>query len=117
MIAFATPTFDLNGSVTLKKTSKSDIETIERRVTRTATLDGGVEIADMGFTHGDRTLNIRARKESLETEAAIKYLLVNYPIVVCTTRDGVFHGAIERMNRNQGELNVTFLIQEKISGE
>ena len=117
MIVLSTPTFDLNGSVILKRTSKSNIETRERRVTRTATLDGGVEIADMGFTDGDRTLNIRARRESIGTEDAIRYLMENYPILVCTTRDGAYHGVIERMGRQAGELTVTFLIQEKISGE
>ena len=114
MIGLSTPTFDLDGSVLLLKTESSDLTSTSRRVTRSATLDGKVSLADMGFSHGDRTLSILAQSITKAKEASVFYLQENYPLLLLTCAEGAFVGTIDGMSRNESELNISFLVKEKL---
>lgn len=115
MISLSSVTFDLDGSVVLHNTDRSDLTNTERRVTRTATLDGGVVLADMGYVDGDRTLRVSVRNPSLELEGQTAYLQRTYPLVIMTCREGGFLGTIATMQHRRGELSIDFLVKEKLT--
>jgi len=56
MIGLSTKLFNLDGHWVLNpKLNSTDYRKIERRVSRSATLDGGASIIDQGYSDGDRT--------------------------------------------------------------
>ena len=59
MIGLSTITFDLDGARIFSGDRNAELKNRkgDRRISRTATLDGGVLIADLGFSDGDRTLS------------------------------------------------------------
>ena len=115
MISISTVTFDLNGNIVLLNAGKSDLSSATRRVTRSSTLDNGVVLADLGFTEGDRTLDIVVSNSSIEQEESIKYLQKTYPLVVLSCRDGAFLGVIADRSRQASELAFSFLVKEKLT--
>lgn len=117
MISISAPTFDLNGSLLLTRVFKSDLDSGSRRVTRTATLDGGVALADMGYAHGDRTLRLVAGGVTRETVEQAAYLQRNYPLLLVATMEGVFLGAIESLSVRGGDLSLNYLVKEKLTEE
>lgn len=115
MIAISTPTFDLNGSLVIKDYDPAtDISSLSRRVSRTATLDGGCEIEDKGLSHGDRTFSIQF-PASLTDANALKYLVESYLLLKIATAEGMFTGAVENLRINAGEITATIFIKEKLT--
>lgn len=116
MISICAPTFDLAGQLLLPGTLMADPPGQSRRVTRTATLDGGVSLADMGFSHGDRTVSLVARC-TLGQEERARYLQRQYPLLMLAIREGVFLGAISSLSVSNGQLRMNFLVSEKLTEE
>lgn len=116
MISISTPTFDVAGSEVLNPDIKSDIDTVERRVSRTKTLDGGVTIDDMGFSWGDVTLKLLFSALSEATAENIRRLTSSYTNLIVSTKDGVFSTSPSRFDNKEGVVTLTLLIKEKISG-
>jgi hypothetical protein len=117
MISISAPVFDLDGNLLIARVSNSDLDSGSRRVTRTATLDGGVSLADMGYAHGDRTLRIVAEKATREMVDQAAYLQRNYPLLLVATTEGVFLGAIESLAVRGGDLSLNYLVKEKLTEE
>jgi len=115
MLSITTKDFDLNGHVLLQPDVDSRLLDNTRRVSRTATLDGGCSIDDQGFSHGDRTLDIRQTGVSADTFARLQYITRTYSSVRVSQPDGVFSGCISSVNMDKGTAKIKILIQEKIS--
>ncbi len=115
MIFISSPTFDLSGTLILGRTELSDTSTQSRRVRRTKTLDGGVSISDMGYTHGDRTFNIVAERSSRADYERATYLHQTYPLLQLSCKEGLFLGSVESVNVAGGKLYLTFLVLSKES--
>ena len=112
MISISTITADTSGNVILKQDINSDIGSKTARVTRTATLDGGVYINHSGYTDGDRTLRIRG-KVNLIQAAILASIFENYTSSFIAFKDGIFLGAISDLTTENGKLMMTFLIKQK----
>jgi hypothetical protein len=93
---------------------KSNIYDASARVSRTATLDGGVAITHSGMVHGDRTILAYAFVDSA-TEATLKSIHETDTLVYLSCKEGYFSGVIERLVIQGGEMNMTFLAKEKLS--
>ncbi len=116
MIGISTPTYDAEGSILLKDIEDgNDIMTRSRRLTRTATIDGGSEIEDMGMSHSDRTFVIRTRGLSKTKFDKLALLVEQYPLLIITTEDGAYKGAPDRINIYNDITILRILIKEKIS--
>jgi len=90
MIGLSTRTFDLAGAIIIRELpGESDLEVFERRLSKTATLDGGVVVEDRGYTHGDRTFTVVA-PTSIALRDALSYLTQSYSELVVSTAGGVF---------------------------
>jgi len=107
-----TKTYAAAGSaVIFNESPKTKLREAESRISRTATLDGGVVIDQQGYFIGDRTLDIRAsltkEKADLIWEIYKDELYINL-----STNDGYFYGAIESIKIDNGKLVLKFLIKE-----
>lgn len=114
-IILSAPSADVNGTVKFKYAGReTDIYSLSRRVTRTATLDGGSVTNDLGFTHSDRTFNVSAAL-SPDQQDLVSRLLRTYPTLMISVQEGLFLGAIE-VNNVTGNVSVLqILIKEKLT--
>jgi len=115
MISITTPTFDLQGQVIINETANSDLKKNNKRISRTATLDGGCSITDQGFSNADRTLTINESSLDKERADCIWRIFTIYSLVRVSLRDGCFLGAIEKVSLNEGNLNMKILIKERLN--
>jgi len=117
MIGLSTITFDLDGARIFQTDRSSELKNRQgdRRISRTATLDGGVLIADLGYADGDRKLTV---VELDATEAAVtfaKYMVENFSLINATTEDGAYEVAPESYSIDNGNLTISLLVNRKIS--
>jgi hypothetical protein len=116
MIAsLASTTFDLEGNVILRMAERSTVFAQSRRVTRSKTLDGGVSLSDLGFSHGDRTMIVKSKISSKAEYEAVQYLFSNYPTLILSIDEGAFLGSISGIDLRNDELLITFLPTEKLT--
>ena len=114
MIALSAQTFDPIGHVILNAEIGGGLETLSRRITKTATLGGGAFLNDFGFSDSDRDFNFMIKRVTEDQLAVLKRLTKLYSLVNCATPDGMFSGAIENLAIGQ-EVKIKFIVQEKLS--
>lgn len=112
MIVIQQPEYSVLGNIAMHETADSKLQDTSRRVTRKATIDGGVHIDDLGFSHGDRTFEIRV-VNSVDLERKIDLLMQNFTLYHCLTLDGIFSGVIQRKTVQDNIMTITFLVKEK----
>ena len=115
MIVISSPTFDLDGSVAINPIPGADIGETRRRVSRAATLDGGVAISDKGFSEGDRTLIYAWKSVSKDHNALVERIVRLYPRVYVSTEFGVYEAAPQVFEPSPSECTLTLLAIEKVS--
>ena len=97
MIGISTPIFDLQGSRYFRRT-ELDCQQLnqnnrrDRRVSRTATLDGGVSINDNGYAPGDRDITIKVPNASKVISDYLAYIAETYSQIIISTEESVFLG-------------------------
>lgn len=75
--------------IRFKELASSVIKNYSRRVSRTATLDGGSVVTDSGYTDTDRTLTIQTRITEAQ-ETILKYLIQTYALLTVVTDEGCY---------------------------
>lgn len=115
MISIASTAFDLLGHLQISPLASSQVDTFSRRVTRVATLDGGVAISDRGYSDGDRTLVYTYRPVSADHDARARRIVSLHPTVTVSTPDGVFLAAPESFDVSPSQNTLTLLVIEKLS--
>ena len=111
MIGIATIDYDTQGHITFDELPESDLNLPDVRVTRTATLSGGAVIDHQGFSDGDRTFDIRAELNETKIEI-LKHIYQNYTLVTIATSEGAFTGVISRLQPQDGNVRMEFLVKE-----
>ena len=114
MLSITTQSYDLNGQAIVNPNPDSDLYKNSRRMSRTATLDGGCSITDQGVSVSDRTLQVRETGVSESKANLLWYMFKTYSLVRVSFYDGCFSAAIERMNLNEGNLDMRILIKERV---
>jgi hypothetical protein len=116
MIALSTEVQDVIGDRVFPDADryKNLNESGSRRCTRTATLDGGCEVYDTGYSDSDRIAVINDENATQEMIDYVKYLIQNYSSIVVALKDGVFRGVPSEFTADNG-LNFKILITERIS--
>jgi hypothetical protein len=96
-IGLAATVFDISGALYVrgseldpKAVQKNDRR--ERRVSRTATLDGGIAVYDTGYAVADRSLVVRVKDANATVAAFLAYLVETYSEISITTSEAAFHG-------------------------
>ncbi|WP_027714894.1 hypothetical protein [Desulfuromonas sp. TF] len=115
MIYLAAPVFDLQGMVTLSRTSLSDYGALTRRGSRSATLDGAAVLLDSGYSEADRTFRIVAKGQSREIYEAAAYLLRTYSQLLLSCPEGLFVGGLRDLRPQGADIVFTFLVLEKLA--
>lgn len=115
ILSLSSPTFDPEGALILHPSPDSQLADRARRVTRTATLDGGAAIHDAGYSVADRTLTIVLVLPSAPTVAALQRLLRLYGRLTVTTPEAVFLAVPERLFVGAEEATLTLLVLAQLS--
>jgi hypothetical protein len=116
-IVLSSRVFDLEGFVPLRVQANSQQFDKVRRVTRTATLDGGAFITDFGYTDSDRTFTFQINKLDRVGIAAVERLMRTYAEIGVATFDGFYVGAMSGTQVRNGVLQVTVLVKERLSND
>jgi len=114
MIVLMSPVFNADGNIHVKPLPDSNLDGVSRRVSRRATIDGGVWVDDFGYSDGDRTLSIKSNMDR-EDYARVKDFVQRYGELVLINDDGVFTGSIESLD-SYPTVEITFLMKERING-
>lgn len=98
----------------LNITPDSDLRTLARRLTRTATLDGDAVVTDGGYCQADRTITLeirdltRADADALEEIAARDACVLSLPT-------GCYRGVVQGLTLNGGETaRLTFWVSTRL---
>lgn len=89
---------------------------ITRRVSRTATLDGGAAFDDGGYSDADRTIDVRWATGTAADEARVQRLLKLYTRVTVAIEDALYLAAPERYTASDGQSRLTLLIASRLDG-
>lgn len=118
IIGISTQIYDPNGAVLVRRNSadaqKANRE-VRRRVSRTATLDGGCAIYDGGYSDSDRDLLVEVDSPEKTLFDALQYLCKTYALLVVCTEDGAFLAAPDGCQLTAGKLRFNLLVKEKLS--
>jgi hypothetical protein len=118
MIGVATTIFDVSGARIFNGGNQekvADNRKGSRRVVRTATLDGGVAVSDLGYSDGDRDVEIQEAEATAAAVDFAKYIVENYGRVVVSTPDGAYEAAPDSYSLASGVLTLKVLIISKLS--
>lgn len=94
--------------------ANSDFSIASRRVSRTATLDGGALIVDNGYTASDATFVISLPTISLEQRAALLAIIQTHSLIVVSCVVGCFVGVVEKVDESNG-FKIRFLISRDLT--
>ena len=114
MISISARVFDPAGSLLIRN-HDPDLESAERRVTRTATLDGSVTVTDTGQSDGDRTINVVALRATAAMVETARRFVQLYPLVTVALADGCFIAVPRDYSTRRDALNISLLITERVS--
>lgn len=106
--------FDLDGIAILPSSTPVDVDAA-RRLSRTATLDGGCWISDQGPTPSDETVTVSVTAPSLALIASVRHIVATHATVVVTFPSGVYRAVIQRVQADASALRVTLLITARLS--
>jgi hypothetical protein len=110
-ISKITQSTESNAAVVIKEKAKSKIRDARARVSRSATLDGGAVIEHLGFSDGDRQLDILAQLNET-VSGYIWDIFTDETFINISTSDGFFYGVIDRLKVDNGDMQMTLLIKE-----
>lgn len=114
MLTISAPIFDINGIEIVESPELSGLFDIDRRVTRTPTLDGTAAITDFGYSDADRTLQIDwvpTRRAQMENVAR---MVRTYSRLIVTFRDGCYFGAPESFHPVDETVRLTILVERRL---
>ena len=119
-IGLSTPTFDINGALYISGSlldpgTEMANDVRERRVSRTATLDGGVSVYDTGYALGDRDYMVKVKEAPEDIASFFAYLVETYGTIILSTKEGVFLGIPSRYSRDSdGAAILVIQLTEKV---
>ena len=114
MAGIATLTFDLDGAKMFPQHPASILanRNIQRRLSRTPTLDGEATIYDTGYAPADRTIVLVTDIAYLEW---IERIVKTYNMVLVSTGEGLFKGAPARSRVRNGRVEIEILVKESVA--
>lgn len=114
-ISLCSSLFDYSGDHQIEADmSRSDLSTLSRRVSRTATLDGGALIVDNGFSASDATFSIAVPNLRSTARAALLLTLQRHSLLVLSCKAGCFLGVVERVDEAQ-DFKISFLVKSQLT--
>ena len=120
-IGISTTIFDLAGhryfsagELSPGNIAKNNVLT--RRLSKTATLDGGSSIYDAGYAPADRSLSVKVARPDVSIMDYFKYILRTYGTIIVTTDEAAFSAAPESLGADaDGSITLSLLVIQKLS--
>ena len=92
----------------------SDFSFISRRVSRSATLDGGSIIVDNGYSPSDATFTFSIRDISNVTRLSILTMIKRHSAVSVSVGENIFSGVVESV-ADKDMLKIKFLVNRQLN--
>ena len=86
-----------------------------RRLSRTATLDGGAVITDGGVTDADRSMEFTTTQAPEDTRETLWVMFQSQDLVHLSCPEGVFAGYLQRVKITYSGVNIGFMVHEKLT--
>ena len=86
-----------------------------RRLTRTATLDGGAVITDGGVTHADRSFDFTTTQVQEVIREALWAMFQGQDLVHLSCPEGVFSGYLQKVRITASGVSLSFMVYEKLT--
>lgn len=115
IVHLTTQEFDIFGHVILDVPPNQLKRKLTRRVNRVPVLDGGVDVDDRGFSHGDRDFDLSWRPVSKAHNDSVQRLVELYGRLVFSGPEGVFLVAPFNFDPDESESSLTLYVIEKLS--
>lgn len=113
-ISIASALFDPFGHLLIDiEPAGSNLDYLSRRVSRSATLDGGAYIVDNGYTASDATFTIVFKPLSEADRATLERLTTLHSEIIIATDRGCFLGHIEAYREQPQSLR--FLVKQQLN--
>jgi hypothetical protein len=87
----------------------------KKRLSRSATLDGGCVISDNGMTDADRTFIFLISQASPTSLDDLWALFLTESLIHLSCPEGVFSGYLEKVKIEGSDADVSFLVYEKLT--
>ena len=117
MIAIASTTYDPAGWRVFpgdRVANDLDNRSGGRRVSRTATLDGGCAVYDTGYTDADRTITVSVPSPTADDLVFARRVCESFQTVRVFTAEGAFAGVPEDYRVSTGTLKIKILITGRL---
>jgi len=92
----------------------SDISHISRRVSRSATLDGGSIIVDNGYSASDATFTIVIRDIDNSQRLAIMAMIKRHSVLIISVKENIFSGVVETLT-DKDTMKIKFLVYQQLN--
>lgn len=92
----------------------SDLSHISRRVSRTATLDGGSIIVDNGYSASDATFTIVIRDIDNPTRIALMAMIQRHSAIIVSVKENIFSGVVETLD-DKDKMKIRFLVNQQLN--
>lgn len=112
--SLASDTIDPLGHVWIDPNADTDLGTPTRRVSRVATLDGGVAVNDFGYAPGDMTITLRWTPDET-IDARVERMLKVHQHLICCTERGAYLCAPDAIRRQARATSISLLVLEQRS--
>lgn len=116
-ISLCTVLFNTQGDVLIDASDASSFDFLSRRISRTATLDGGAVIVDNGFSASDGKIKIviNAEQNTPTIYAKVAAIIRLFGLVTVSNTDGVFLAAIDNISNANTTLTINLLIKSQLA--
>lgn len=114
IVSICSALFDYAGDFLVPIELDSDLSHISRRVSRTATLDGGSIIVDNGYSPSDATFTIIIRDIDNNTRLAMLAMMQRHSAIIVSVKDNVFSGVVETLE-DKDKMKIKFLINQQLN--
>jgi len=96
----------------IRLSSENKLTELAPRVTRTQTLDGGAVFVHSGFSHSDRTFDVKFNANDTN-KTNLQSIIQTYALVRLALQEGIFIGSISSANFDKKIYSFTFLVSGK----
>jgi hypothetical protein len=103
------------GVYVILQTDKPLIKENRRRLSRSATMDGGCVITDSGISNGDRTISFTAPNVERAVSDLLWSIFEDNSMVMLSTAEGVFSGYMESVSIDGTSVEISFMVYEKLT--
>jgi len=114
MMSICSYLFDYAGDYLVEAEQDSTLSHISRRLSRSATLDGGCVIVDNGYTASDAAFTIIISDIDNDTRLGLLGMIQRHSLLVVAFGGNIFSGVVETVE-DQNNMKIRFLVKAQLN--